>query len=125
MNIYEFNVEKKNTYFQANAFYGSSGLSGYIPSVYTQIARNFHKEVCRAGQGRRISLLEYRRPDWNFHGKGVWFYSQGSQFPALTLVGSSNLGKCYTCCLVVVLFILRQLVNLLCIVDFNEPVQFE
>jgi CDP-diacylglycerol---glycerol-3-phosphate 3-phosphatidyltransferase len=37
-------------------------------------------------------MFEYQRPDWTFHGKGVWYYLPGDRLPVATLIGSPNFG---------------------------------
>lgn len=78
--------------FQANGFFGARGVSGYIPDVYTLIARQFFSQVCKKGQDFRISIFEYYRKHWTFHCKGLWFYMPNCDFPVLTLIGSPNFG---------------------------------
>ena len=78
---------------QTNGFFGSSGISGYVPHAYTQIARRFHAETCKQCQEERISLHEYYKIDWTFHVKGLWYYIQDSNLPVLTLIGSPNFGN--------------------------------
>ncbi|XP_052240439.1 CDP-diacylglycerol--glycerol-3-phosphate 3-phosphatidyltransferase, mitochondrial-like isoform X2 [Dreissena polymorpha] len=77
---------------EANGFHGATGISQYIPAVYTLIASQFHGEVRHAKQEERIALYEYSRPYWTFHGKGLWYYVDPSRFPVLTLIGSPNFG---------------------------------
>ncbi|CAH1273157.1 PGS1 [Branchiostoma lanceolatum] len=77
---------------QVNGFYGAKGIAGSIPTGYTYIAREFHRRVWQQAQQDRIQLQEYIRPEWTFHGKGLWFYHPGEELPSLTLVGSPNFG---------------------------------
>jgi len=81
--------------FQANGFFGARGVSGYIPDVYTLIARQFYSQVRTKGHDLRISIYEYYRKHWTFHCKGLWFYVPDYDLPVLTLVGSPNFGKYY------------------------------
>lgn len=37
--------------------------------------------------------MEYERPGWTYHAKGLWYYLPGSHLPDLTLIGSSNFGE--------------------------------
>lgn len=39
------------------------------------------------------SLLEYTRPGYEFHAKGIFWTPPGSKDPAVTCLGSSNLGR--------------------------------
>lgn len=51
---------------QANGFFSSTGVSRYIPSAYTYLTCNF----LRMSQGRNLSVSEYYRKGWTWHGKG-------------------------------------------------------
>lgn len=75
---------------KANGFLNSSGMSGYIPTMYTCLLRRFHDNT--AGQRDKVSIHEYHRPGWTFHGKGLWWYYSGWSLPSITCVGSSNYG---------------------------------
>ncbi|KAM8836077.1 CDP-diacylglycerol--glycerol-3-phosphate 3-phosphatidyltransferase, mitochondrial isoform 2-T5 [Spinachia spinachia] len=77
---------------EVNGFFGAKGLAGAIPAAYTLIARQFYGQVCRQGQQERVHLHEYRRSQWTFHAKGLWYYLQGKDRPCLTLIGSPNFG---------------------------------
>ena len=77
---------------QANGFFNGAGVSGYIPDAYTHIARHFMERVNLHDQEERISLHEYTRTGWTFHGKGLWHYLPRHSLPFLTFVGSSNFG---------------------------------
>lgn len=37
--------------------------------------------------------MEYEKPGWTYHAKGLWYYLPGSDLPNLTLIGSSNFGE--------------------------------
>ena len=45
-----------------------------------------------ASTGGDRRLLEYGRPGWEFHAKGIWLAPPGEGAPLATLVGSSNYG---------------------------------
>lgn len=45
------------------------------------------------GKQSRIHLLEYEKPDWTYHAKGLWYYLPGKKLPVMTLIGSSNFGE--------------------------------
>ncbi|KAL4239796.1 CDP-diacylglycerol--glycerol-3-phosphate 3-phosphatidyltransferase [Mactra antiquata] len=77
---------------ETNGFFGASGISGFIPVAYTYIAKQFYARTCSQNEDNRITLYEYYRPDWTFHGKGLWYYISGSTLPVLTLIGSPNFG---------------------------------
>lgn len=77
---------------EVNGFYGARGAAGAIPYLYTQVARQFHQQVCAFQQEKRIQLFEYYRSKWTFHVKGLWYYVARDPLPTLTLIGSSNFG---------------------------------
>ncbi|XP_030840085.1 CDP-diacylglycerol--glycerol-3-phosphate 3-phosphatidyltransferase, mitochondrial [Strongylocentrotus purpuratus] len=77
---------------QVNGFYGSRGISGYIPHSYTFIAREFFRAIHQGRQQRRITLYEFYRVAWTFHVKGLWYYLPEESLPSLTLIGSPNFG---------------------------------
>ena len=55
---------------QANGFFGSKGISYYIPAAYTCIETNFLRHVERTRATDRVHVHEYTRPAWTFHAKG-------------------------------------------------------
>jgi CDP-diacylglycerol--glycerol-3-phosphate 3-phosphatidyltransferase len=89
---------------EANGFFTSNGLSQYIPEVYRAIELEFltasppmRSRLVRNLAGEEC-ILEYTRPNWTFHAKGVWIDDcelgpdqQDRTFIA-TSVGSSNFG---------------------------------
>jgi CDP-diacylglycerol--glycerol-3-phosphate 3-phosphatidyltransferase len=77
---------------QANGFYGSRGISRYVPAGYTENEREFverAEEKC-ANDGQ-IQMLEYYRSQWTYHAKGLWLYDD-TNHPILTCIGSPNFG---------------------------------
>uniref|UniRef100_A0A1B6D6J1 CDP-diacylglycerol--glycerol-3-phosphate 3-phosphatidyltransferase n=2 Tax=Clastoptera arizonana TaxID=38151 RepID=A0A1B6D6J1_9HEMI len=76
----------------ANSFNTASGPAGRIPHAYTSLAAGFLNWARRIGQCHRITLLEYQRPGWTYHAKGLWHTLAGQSSPYLTLIGSSNFG---------------------------------
>lgn len=67
---------------QANGFYGSAGLSGYIPEGYTLYEQRFIHAVKQAGRlwravpesplgGQGVLLSEWSKPGWTYHAKGT------------------------------------------------------
>lgn len=76
----------------ANGFYQSSGLSRYIPDLYTAIGKQFYEIVEQKDNIDRITMFEFQKRDWTFHGKGIWITFPGEILPQLTVVGSSNFG---------------------------------
>ncbi|CAK1596307.1 unnamed protein product [Parnassius mnemosyne] len=77
----------------ANGFMGAAGPAGGIPHAYSLIAIKFWKKVVETNQASRILMLEYERPNWTFHAKGLWYYPPGSNRPWATVIGSANLGE--------------------------------
>ncbi|RVE44096.1 hypothetical protein evm_011262 [Chilo suppressalis] len=77
----------------ANGFMGASGPAGGIPHAYSLIARKFWEKVLSYNQASRVKMLEYERPGWTFHAKGLWYYPPGMDVPWATVVGSANLGE--------------------------------
>ncbi|KNE69936.1 hypothetical protein AMAG_14781 [Allomyces macrogynus ATCC 38327] len=75
---------------QANGFFGSKGVSKYIPDAYTWLESRFLARV--RGAAQPIVLAEYARPGWTFHPKGLWISPVTSRLPWLTVIGSSNFG---------------------------------
>ncbi|GBM62409.1 CDP-diacylglycerol--glycerol-3-phosphate 3-phosphatidyltransferase, mitochondrial [Araneus ventricosus] len=77
---------------KVNGFYGAKGVSGAIPSAYTQIVKTFFSKVLSYRQQDRIKLCEYERPSWTFHVKGLWYYKPNASLPSVTFIGSPNFG---------------------------------
>ncbi|CAB3229952.1 unnamed protein product [Arctia plantaginis] len=77
----------------ANGFVGAAGPAGGIPHAYSLIATRFWKKVVDFNQTSRVEMLEYERPGWTFHAKGLWYYPPGSGVPWATIIGSANLGE--------------------------------
>ena len=73
-------------------------MAGHVPAMYMHFAKKFLKDVRKTGNDNRVKYLEYERPGWTFHGKGLWYHLAGESHPSLTLVGSSNYGRssCFT-----------------------------
>lgn len=79
---------------QANGFYGSRGISQYVPDGYTENERDFVNNAERKFRNDgQIQMLEYSRPQWTYHAKGLWLYEENSHTPVLTCIGSPNFGK--------------------------------
>ncbi|KAG0646329.1 Phosphatidylglycerophosphate synthase [Hyphodiscus hymeniophilus] len=80
---------------QANGFFNSSGLSGFLPAAYTLLSLRFLQVVGLAGKGSQISMREWRKgitgeaDGWTYHAKGLWITGK----ECLTVVGSSNYSK--------------------------------
>lgn len=79
---------------QANGFYGSKGISQYVPAGYAENEREFleHAEKIFSNDGQ-IQMFEYERSEWTYHAKGLWLYDQEKEHtPVLTCIGSPNFG---------------------------------
>ncbi|XP_068249659.1 CDP-diacylglycerol--glycerol-3-phosphate 3-phosphatidyltransferase, mitochondrial [Palaemon carinicauda] len=77
---------------KANGFLGARGVSGGIPAAYTLIAQRFFEKI-HQNDSQRVELFEYERPNWTFHGKGLWYYKPDQSLPFLTMIGSPNFGR--------------------------------
>jgi CDP-diacylglycerol--glycerol-3-phosphate 3-phosphatidyltransferase len=78
---------------QANGYYTSRGLLGYIPAVYSEIEREFvERAKIKCSNERQIQMFEYYRPKWTYHAKGLWLCEEDDTYPTLTYIGSSNFG---------------------------------
>ncbi|XP_024217364.1 CDP-diacylglycerol--glycerol-3-phosphate 3-phosphatidyltransferase, mitochondrial isoform X2 [Halyomorpha halys] len=77
----------------ANGFLKARGLASGIPSAYTGLALRFFQNIKSTNASERVIMLEYARPGWTFHAKGLWYTPIGESSPLLTLVGSSNFGS--------------------------------
>ncbi|KAJ2345154.1 CDP-diacylglycerol--glycerol-3-phosphate 3-phosphatidyltransferase [Coemansia erecta] len=75
---------------QANGFYTAKGISQFIPNMYSIIEHEFVRTASARARSD-ISIEEYARPGWTFHGKGVWCYLN-QKLPQLTMIGSPNYG---------------------------------
>ncbi|KAF7723275.1 CDP-diacylglycerol--glycerol-3-phosphate 3-phosphatidyltransferase, partial [Apophysomyces ossiformis] len=77
---------------EANGFFNSKGVSGYLPAAYTYIERLFYKQVKRENKQETITIEEYTRPGWTYHAKGLWVCREQEKLPCLTMIGSPNFG---------------------------------
>lgn len=66
----------------ANAWAGASGSSRHVVAGYARLLL----PVLASGS---VRVLEWHRPGWSFHCKGMWRLGPAS---AATLIGSGNLG---------------------------------
>lgn len=98
----------------ANGFKGANFPAGGIPDAYSLLARKFYEQIKKHNQQERISLLEYERPEWTYHAKGLWYTSSADTLPSLTVVGSSNYGE---------RSLNRDLESQICLVTTNKNLQ--
>ncbi|KPI93020.1 CDP-diacylglycerol--glycerol-3-phosphate 3-phosphatidyltransferase, mitochondrial [Papilio xuthus] len=93
LKICKANISLLMAHPNANGFLGAAGPAGGIPHAYSLIAQKFWERVVDTNQASRILMLEYERPEWTFHAKGLWYYPPGSSRPWATVIGSANLGE--------------------------------
>lgn len=98
----------------ANGFKGANFPAGGIPDAYSLLARRFLEQIKLRNQDDRISLLEYERPEWTYHAKGLWYTSAEDSLPSMTVVGSSNYGE---------RSVIRDLEAQICLVTVNKTLQ--
>ncbi|CAF3291662.1 unnamed protein product [Rotaria socialis] len=83
---------------QANGFYGSRGISRFVPAGYSENEREFMERAERKfSNDGQIQMLEYYRQQWTYHAKGLWLYdndkdNNNNNYPVLTCIGSPNFG---------------------------------
>ncbi|EPS37622.1 hypothetical protein H072_8679 [Dactylellina haptotyla CBS 200.50] len=81
---------------EANGFYGSAGISKYLPPGYLILAKRFLEEVNGVRGDGSVRLLEWQRGvvgqpgGWTYHAKGIWVTLPQSESPGVTVIGSSN-----------------------------------
>ncbi|KAF4033448.1 PLD-like domain [Phytophthora infestans] len=82
---------------RANGFYDARGVKGALPMAYSLIEQDFFERTI--SREYPTVLREFNRPNWTFHGKGMWWRppsdgrSSARGLPQLTVVGSSNFGQ--------------------------------
>lgn len=71
---------------------GARGAAALVPQVYSVLREQLLERL--QGRAGNSELLEYERPGWVFHAKGVWaaHKADGGGDPYATVVGSSNYG---------------------------------
>lgn len=79
---------------QSHGFYKAKGLAGIIPSFYEAAKEGFLKNgyvrpALQVSELGNECILEYSRPGWSFHGKGITLLYEDRLFMQF---GSSNLG---------------------------------
>ncbi|GAA5882780.1 hypothetical protein JCM16303_002453 [Sporobolomyces ruberrimus] len=62
---------------EANGFFGSRGVSKYIPPAYTQFSKDFYEELVEQARRRRktelgVEMREWKKEGWTYHAKGIW-----------------------------------------------------
>ncbi len=80
--VMQVDVELLTASPESNGFFGSKGMSGFIPTAYSLLEHTTWARLTkqwnqsRAKQDKQVSsmkqLREYGRPGWEFHAKGIW-----------------------------------------------------
>jgi CDP-diacylglycerol--glycerol-3-phosphate 3-phosphatidyltransferase len=74
---------------QANSFFRGGRVKKWVPYFYRVFEEQLQRHANK--QKRDLKLLEYARPGWTFHSKGVWTGDSGNREEYnCTLLGSSN-----------------------------------
>ena len=78
----QVNVEVLTASPEANGFFGSRGVSGFIPAAYSMLEKNTWARLTKQWTSAQVKqgllgqadkrLQEYKRPGWEFHAKGIW-----------------------------------------------------
>jgi len=78
---------------QACGFYGAGRLLGHVPSLYVHNAHEFMLRTTFPSTSKKapVRMMEYERPGWTFHSKGIWAERKDRKLAA-TVIGSSNYG---------------------------------
>lgn len=82
------NIEIYTSAPKANSFYKGGRFKSYIPYLY----RVYERKLL---QRKNVKIFEYVKPNWTFHGKGIWLYKKGDEYPSVSIVGSSNYSIIY------------------------------
>ena len=69
---------------EANGFNNAGWPKSGVTPAYQMFADSMIKEI----GNKEMKLAEWNRPNWTFHGKGMWFYQNGNCIG--TAIGSSN-----------------------------------
>lgn len=69
---------------ESNGFFGSKGVSRFIPPAYTFFEKNFYEESVNYSQRRRkenhVDMREWKREGWTYHAKGTFLILRYSYF---------------------------------------------
>ena len=76
----------------ANGFHSAGGVSGALPMAFSLLVQSFWKQCAGLGLLDHVRILEYTRPGWTFHGKGLWAVDTEAQ-EMFSFVGSPNFGR--------------------------------
>lgn len=93
---------------EANGFFQSKGVSGWIPEAYTWYEYQFWRALQRSkrllwqnGRDARhggVEIREWNKDGWTYHAKGIWYTPPSTESaetsgPTMVHVGSSNYGS--------------------------------
>lgn len=84
------NIEIYTSSPKANSFYKGGKFKSYIPYFYRVYEHNILKDKANYSN---IRIFEYIKPNWTFHGKGIWLYKRNEETPFISIIGSSNYSK--------------------------------
>lgn len=73
----------------ANGFFNSKGFSKFVPFAYNYLLLLFLRSLSKEKKSNYVTIHEYERPGWTWHGKGLWIYDSDTNV-ALSAIGSSN-----------------------------------
>lgn len=67
---------------QANGFFGSKGVSRFIPPAYTYFSQRFYEQVDEYTRRKRrdeprVEMSEWKRDGWTYHAKGAFTFLAG------------------------------------------------
>lgn len=87
---------------EANSFFNAKGIKKHVPYFYRRQLVNIskaslsrNKDINKNRNSDLIKCYEYNRNEWSFHAKGMWFYNKNSNYPVMSIIGSSNFSKSF------------------------------
>ena len=75
---------------EANGFFGSKGISRFVPVVYSYFESLLFLDFKSRNKWSNLLVHEYYRKNWTWHAKGVWLQDPTKSY-YLAVLGSSNL----------------------------------
>lgn len=93
---------------EANGFFQSKGVSGWIPEAYTWYEYQFWSALRRSKKLLRqegkdvkeggVEIREWKKDGWTYHAKGIWYSPPmdgpvDTSTPSMVHLGSSNYGS--------------------------------
>jgi CDP-diacylglycerol--glycerol-3-phosphate 3-phosphatidyltransferase len=72
----------------SNGFFGAKGAKALVPKLYHQLNVSALDSI-----PFNARVLEFNRPGWSYHQKGIWLSDTRNGGPFFSSVGSSNFGK--------------------------------